>query len=919
MVATALVGTSTALLLTTAALPTALAAVAPGSTERASVADGTGAEAPSGARQQELSADGTAVAFSSYDQLDDLATGPDDDEVSYKNVYVRDLARDRTVMISRGQFTRQPPPPPPSSTTPPPPPPPPPPRFARPLDLVGRNAPGVGVPLFGEVPPDQSSYQPTISADGRFVAFVTTATNIVVDDTDNDQDIIVCDRDPDGDGDFDEELENGDRDYRYFRVTRPDYSDGSAGYRLDDPRWPSLSADASTIVWEDFGRFGEYHRYQTRTATLRLTPANDPGPPTTRTWVHTPLAGELEEDHQYPRVSGDGRFAAVVVNFRIENEDPYEEDLEHQAVMRADLATGAVTRVDLHAGGAPIGAGPEIFLGAPALSRDGSVIAFDAEEYYPNPCDGTCWDRSGRPDAYVVRVVDGAVAESDVVSRDNAGEQVNGFAPGLSADGRFVAFVTDNVGVHDGVDDESGYTCLFPEDDGGSTGLPTPGASAEEPGEVDPREVRTSCQVVVRDLVVDAERAAAEEERLPGTLASPGTSQECADPMPENGTCGGNGNTTARDAEKGPTLSADGRRIAYESDASDLVRDVEDGNSSPDVFVRTFQPELRADPDPLDFGEVQLEGDAPATATVRIEHVGIGPLTVEDLEIEGEGFELLDQTCVGDGVVLHQAGSCLVEVAFTPPGEGTFEGLLRVVLGAERELTVDLVGVGVPKPTEPPPGGPPDPTPPAFTADPDPLSFGSRLLRSNGPTATVTVANTGGTAMDIASVAVEPAAARAHFTVVTDECTAAPIAPRTSCAVTVRFSPAASGELTGALVFTDDAPGGPHLVGLAGSAPVPEIELSPAVSPPGRVITVIGRNFTPNQQVVASTLLAIQTAPATTAADGTFRAAMLILPKASIGERTVVARVTAFPEVNDEAQLLVVTPTVGPAEFVIRG
>jgi hypothetical protein len=905
LVATALVGTSTALLLTTA-VPTALAAVAPGSTERASVADGTGAEAPDGARQQELSADGTAVAFSSYDQLDDLATGPDDDEASYKNIYVRDLARDRTVMISRGQLIRQPP----VIGY----------RGERALDLSGRGAPGVGVPLYGEVPPDQSSYQPTISADGRFVAFVTTATNIVADDADNDQDIIVCDRDPDGDGDFDEDRENGDRDYRYFRVTRPDYSDGSTGYRLDDPRWPSLSADASRIVWQDFGRFGEYYNYRTRTATLRLTPENDPGPPATRTWVHTPLDGELEEDHKFPRVSGDGRFVAVPVNFRIENEDPYEPDLEHQAVMRADLATGALTRLDLTTGGAPIGTRPEIFLDAAVLSRDGSVVAFDAEEYYPYSCDGTCWLRSGRPDTHVVRVADGAVAESEIVSRDNAGEQVNGFAPGLSADGRFVAFVTDNLGVHDGVDHGSGDSCLLPEDDEGPTETPSsPEPNAEEPGEADAREIRTSCQVVVRDLAVDAERASAEQERLPGTLASPGTGTECAEPLPENGTCAGNRSTTAHEAERGPTLSADGRRIGYESDATDLVPEADDGNEAPDVFVRTFRPELRADPDPLDFGEVIVDS-VTATATVRFDHVGIGALLVEDLEVEGEGFELLDQTCVGDGAVLHQAGNCLVEIGFAPPEEGSFEGLLRLVLGAEREITVDLVGVGIPEPVVPPDPGPePEPGPAAFAAAPDPLDFGSRLLRSNGPTATVTATNSGETVMDVASVVVEPAAARAHFTVVTDECTAAPIAPGASCAVTVKFSPTTSGDLTGALVFTDDAPGGPHLVGLAGSAPVPEIELSPAVSPPGRVVTVIGRNFTPNQLVQASTLLAVQTTPVTTAADGTFRAAMLILPKASIGQRTVIAKVTAFPEVNDDAQLLVVTPTVGPAEFVLRG
>ena len=104
-VAATVVGVSAAVLLS-GQTTTAHAAVAPGSTVRASVADETNAQAPDGGSAQELSADGTAVAFSSYSQLDDLGTG------QYSNVFVRDLRNNRTVMISRGQFVRPTPPPP---------------------------------------------------------------------------------------------------------------------------------------------------------------------------------------------------------------------------------------------------------------------------------------------------------------------------------------------------------------------------------------------------------------------------------------------------------------------------------------------------------------------------------------------------------------------------------------------------------------------------------------------------------------------------------------------------------------------------------------------------------------------------------------------------------------------------------------
>lgn len=849
----------------------ALAEVAPGTTVRASVVDGTGAESDLGAYQQELAAGGGAVVFTSDSRLDDLATSPDGTGYANENVYVRDLATGRTVMISRGQFVRD--------------------------EGTVDSGPAAVAPQPREVPPDQDSYQPTISADGRYVAFVTAATNIVPGDADHDQDILVCDRDPDGDGVFDEDRDNGDRDYRYFRVTAPRYADDS-DHRHDDPRRPRLSDDATRIVWEDREYVDGDLLDQVRTALLRRTPEHDPGPPVAAGPVDTPLAGEVLEHQYQPDVSGDGRFVVLTAGYRIPTQDPYDEEVRHAAVLRVDTGTGALARLDVDGAGRPIGTGVEIFLSRPVISRDGSVVAFEAERYFSRPCDGVCWDRSGLPDVHLVRAgQDGSVTGSAVVSRDNAGDQVNGTAPGLSGDGRFVSFVTDNHGAHDGVDDGDGESCLFRQD---SEIRRAPRAAA--------RELRTTCQVVVRDVVADRERVVAKAPRLPGALASPGTGR-CADPMPAGGSCGGDASTVPYGTERSPSMSADGSHIAYESDATDLVRGEQDGNQVQDVFVRTFRPSLRADPNPLNFGDV-LVGSA-TTATVRVAHVGIGPLRTAGLEVDGDAFTVLDQTCVREDTVLQQGGECLVEVEFLPTAETGFTGRLRVVLGEERELVVDLTGAGVPEP--------PEADPAAFTAGPDPVNFGSRLVRSTGPNATVTVTNAGGTPLTVSAVTVEPPAARQHYTVVANTCAGGAVAPGAKCTVTVRLVPTASGDLPAVLSFVDNAAGSPHLVGLRGSAPTPEIVVSPAVTQPGRVVTVTGTGFAPGRQVVASAAQAVQTSPVSTAADGTFRSALLVLPKATVGTRTVVATVTVFPEVNAEQSLLVVTPTVGPAEFVVRG
>ena len=49
-----------------------------------------------------------------------------------------------------------------------------------------------------------ASERPRISADGRFVAFVSSASNLVAGDTNGVADVFLHDRDADADGVFDE-------------------------------------------------------------------------------------------------------------------------------------------------------------------------------------------------------------------------------------------------------------------------------------------------------------------------------------------------------------------------------------------------------------------------------------------------------------------------------------------------------------------------------------------------------------------------------------------------------------------------------------------------------------------------------------------------------------------------------------------
>jgi hypothetical protein len=135
----------------------------------------------------------------------------------------------------------------------------------------------------------------------------------------------------------------------------------------------------------------------------------------------------------------------------------------------------------------------------------------------------------------------------------------------------------------------------------------------------------------------------------------------------------------------------------------------------------------------------------------------------------------------------------------------------------------------------------------------------------------------------------------------------------------VRYTPQAPGDRAATLQFTDNAAGGPHLVGLHGVAGAPTLEFSPGVTQPGRVVTAIGKGFPPNKKVFVKFPNAVDSATATADASGNFNVALLIFKKSKPETRSAVATVDGFPTITANAPLLIVFPTVSPADFVVRG
>ncbi|WP_436500668.1 choice-of-anchor D domain-containing protein [Actinokineospora sp. HUAS TT18] len=843
----------------------ATAAVAPGSTVRASLTD-AGLESPQGGSEQQVSGDGRSVVFSSRSPL----AQPADEQT--RNVYVRDLVRGRTVLISRGQFTI---PEPPTTTTPPPPTtePPPPTIGLRSRPLLSFAAQQQPVP--GETAADDDSFEPTISGDGRYVAFTSWAGNIV-EVGESFQTLIGVDRDPDGDGEFDELKPNNEMDHRFFAISIPFQSAAS-----QNPTGIQLSADGSRAVWQERAPVSAGFRYVGKTALLRSPGNGEIGTPFTAEFLATGLEGSpavSAQTQEEPAISADGRFAVTTSSYT------FPTGAAFQAIVRHELATGVNQRVDLDEDGQLV-ATADIEVFRPAISGDGSVISFVAQR-----------DEDYQPNVYVVRP---DVPDSELVSRDVAGNPVNGTMPALSADGRYVAFATDGFRVHDGQDgpvrDEFFSSCVLPQNDLNVTNR----MLATVPPVVEDRDRRTACQVVIRDLVSDRERRAAELPRLPAALASVSSDEGCAD---DGVACGGNDDSPPSTGSASPSLTADGRTVAFSSAADDLISP--DDNEFTDVFAHTFEPAITGDP--VQFGTVTVGTSVSRTATVR--HVGFGPLPVEEVTITGAGagdYVLGAGTCVG--TVLHQGGTCLASVRFTPSQDGNRPATLRVKVRGNRLFTIDLIGTG----GEAPPGGA------ELSAGPDPADFGPRLLLSTGPGVPVTVRNTGGSPMTVSAVDL----ASPDFAA--GGCVGATVPAGGSCVITVTYSPqgpALPADRSAVLRITSTAPGGPHLVGVRGQVVQPVLDVNPGVIAPGRVTTATGIGFPPGRTVTLSFTTAVGGATAVTDSTGRFSAQLLVFPKASVGQRTVVATVDgATPVIAADKPLLIVINTVSPAEFVGRG
>jgi Tol biopolymer transport system component len=250
------------------------------------------------------------------------------------------------------------------------------------------------------------SSTPSISADGRFVAFASAAANLVSGDTNTKNDIFV-------------------RDRLLSTTTRVSVATGN-GQASDDCFDPSISADGRYVVFasrapnlvpgdtntgDSPSGASDVFRHELQTGT------------TIRISVRTGGA-QLNANSFTPSISANGRIVAFMSNAT----DAVADDTNgKQDMFVRDVDAGTTTRVSIGSGGVQANASNSMG----TMSSDGRYVAFLAEALNLVP--------DGRPGIYV-HDRQSAVTSLLVPAIDIGGSTFVPSSPQISGDGRYVCF-----------------------------------------------------------------------------------------------------------------------------------------------------------------------------------------------------------------------------------------------------------------------------------------------------------------------------------------------------------------------------------------------------------------------------------------------------------------------------------------------
>jgi Tol biopolymer transport system component len=403
----------------------------------------------------------------------------------------------------------------------------------------------------------------SISADGRFVAFLTFA-RLLPRDTNIHSDVYVKDMQT---GELDLVSTASDETLANFRNNMPAIS--------PDGRYVAFASQASNFVPEDTTITLDIYLKDRVTRSIRLVSSN--------------AAGTSGGDNGSfrPVVSSGGRYVA----FMSIAHNLITPDINYTDIYVKDMQTGAIERANTTASGVTESNDADL----PSISADGRYVAFQSKYYAPAP--------NAMTRIYVKDRQSGALMRGDRLSTGVFQTSGISLAPAISADGRFVSFHSASTGFVTG--DVNGLADVHVHDLNTGLnqraalpgGVAADGASAEASLSRDGRYVVFASAAT--NLMEDA--VGGRQVFIHDRIAK--TTQRMS-----------RGNGWGNADSDSPIVSANGQWIAYRSAASNLVNN--DTNGKPDVFLihRTGVSPLR----------LSVSGSNVQTTTGTI----LGPVTV---------------------------------------------------------------------------------------------------------------------------------------------------------------------------------------------------------------------------------------------------------------------------------------------------
>ena len=364
-------------------------------------------------------------------------------------------------------------------------------------DLAKRTTKRVSVSSTG-VEGNKASYWPFISSDGRFVTFTSEANNLDASDNNGVGDVFVHD------------TKTGDT----TMISRA--IDGTGGNDLSfwssissDGRYVAFMSNATNLVQPDSNDSWDIFLRDRQTAQTSLVSLAYDGK-------------QANSQSEYPIISTDGRFVAFAsdaTNIVVEDTNGYRDVFEY------DRLTGETIRVSITSNGIQANNGTQAFV--ISISADGQFVAFPslATNLVPNDTNNV-WD------IFVHNRYNGETSRVSVSSNGTPSD-AGSYGVSISPDGRYVTFGSNATNLV--TDDLNGVMDVFVFD-------------------------RQTGQIERVSVATDGTQG---NEASGFTLIAP----------------------DGIDLAYGPLISSDGSIIAFMSNASNLVAN--DTNASQDIFVHT--------------------------------------------------------------------------------------------------------------------------------------------------------------------------------------------------------------------------------------------------------------------------------------------------------------------------------------------